>query len=137
MKGDTSTRTLNISAWIFVVMAGIVALQGLIDGLPRHGFDASWPDHARFHVTLAAFSQLGFCAMAATVALIPLRRAERWSWWALLGFTVFGNFSLVPAAIWQGSGPQEKFTIPIVLGFVALVTALSMTWKVGLRSSVG
>ena len=137
MGRDVSGRTLNISAWIFVVVAGIVALQGLLDGLPRHGLDVSWSDHARFHVTLAAFSQIGFCLMAATVALIPFRRAERWSWWVLLGFTVFGNFSLVPAALWQGSGPQEKFTIPIALAFAALVVALSMSWKVGFRPSTG
>ncbi len=134
--GDArNSRALSIASWIFVIVAGIVALQGLLDGLPRHGFDSSWSDHARFHVTLAAFSQFGFCVMAATVALIPFRRAERWSWWVLLGFTVFGNFSLVPAALWQGSGPQEKFTIPIALAFAALVAALSMSWKVGFRRS--
>ena len=131
MASNVTSRTLNICAWIFVSVATIVAVQGALEGLPRHGADLSWPDHARFHVTLAAFSQIGFCVMTAAVALIPFRRAERWSWWVLLGFVVFGNLAVVPAALWQGSGPQAQFTIPITLAFTALFAALVISWKVG------
>jgi uncharacterized membrane protein len=38
---------LNIASWIFVVMAFILAVQGVIDGLPMHGFDQSWPDQLK------------------------------------------------------------------------------------------
>ena len=122
---------LNVAAWIFVVMAFILAVQGVVDGLPRHGFDQSWSDHARFHITWATASKVGFCLTAGIIALIPLRKAERWSWWVLLVFTVFGNMSLIPAAIWQGSGPRAGFEIPIAIGFVALLVALILSFRVG------
>jgi hypothetical protein len=135
MQRDTSNRALNVSAWIFVGAATMVALQGVVDGLPRHGVDPSWPDHARFHISYSTFSQIGFCLMTAAIALIPFRRAERWSWWVLLGFVIFGNFSLVPAALWQGSGPQSMFIIPIGVAYAALIAALAMTYKVGFPRS--
>jgi cell division protein FtsW (lipid II flippase) len=131
MAREVDDRILTICAWIFVSIATIFAAQGALEGLPRHGTDLSWPDHARFHVTFAAFVQIGYCMMTATVALIPFRRRERWSWWALLGFFVFGGLSLIPAALWQGSGPQAHFVIPIALTFAAGFTALFLSHKVG------
>ncbi len=128
---STSNRSLATASWIFVVVAAIAAIQGLADGLPRHGVDPTWPDHARFHVAWATFSKVGFCLMTAAVARIPLRRAERWSWWALAAFVVLGMYSLMPAAIWQGSGPQEVFYVPLALTFVALLVALGLSWRVG------
>jgi hypothetical protein len=122
---------LNIASWIFVVMASLLAIQGVIDGLPMHGFDHSWPDHARFHITWATASKVGFCLTVAIIALIPLRKGERWSWWALVVFTIFGNLSLVPAAIWQGSGPRAGFEIPIAIAFIALLVGLVLSFRVG------
>jgi hypothetical protein len=125
---------LNIASWIFVVMAFVLAVQGVIDGLPMHGFDQSWTDHARFHITWATASKVGFCITVGMIALIPFRKAERWSWWALLVFTVFGNISLLPAAIWQGSGPRAGFEIPIVIGLIALLAGLVLSFRVGFPS---
>ena len=131
---DPSETKLNYAAWIFVVVAAFVALQGVVDGIPLHGFDQSWPDHARFHLAWATASKVGFSLMAATVALIPLRRAERWSWWVLLGWTVFGVLSLIPAAIWQGSGPRAGSEIPLAIVFTALIIALLLSARVGIPS---
>ena len=112
-------------------MASVLAIQGVADGIPLHGFDQSWPDHARFHLAWATASKVGFCLTAAIVALIPLRQAERWSWWVLLIFTVFANLSIFPAAIWQGSGPRDGTGIPIAIVFAALLIALAMSVRVG------
>ena len=38
---DRQDKKLNIAAGIFVVMAFVLAAQGVIDGLPLHGFDDS------------------------------------------------------------------------------------------------
>ena len=127
----TKDRNLKIASWIFVVMAIVLAVQGAIDGLPMHGFDLSWPDHARFHVTWATASKVGFCITVALIALIPFRKAERWSWWALLVFTVFGNMSLIPSAMLQGSGPRAGFEVPIAIGLIALIVALALSFRVG------
>jgi hypothetical protein len=130
-----TSRATQISAWIFVIIAAIVGLQGLLDGLPRHGVDDSWPAHARFHVTQGALSQLGFCLVAAIIALIPFRRGDRWSWWALFVFALLGCFSLFPAAMVQGSGPQEKFIPLIAVVHLALVVALGLSWKIGIKGA--
>jgi hypothetical protein len=126
---------LNVAAWIIVIVASLLAIQGVADGIPLHGFDQSWPDHARFHLAWATASKIGFCLAAATIALIPLRRAERWSWWVLLGFTVFGNLALIPAAIWQGSGPRAGAEIPIAITFIALIVAMGLSVRVGFPRS--
>jgi hypothetical protein len=130
MTNPTDVR-LSIAAWIFVVMAFVLAVQGVVDGIPMHGFDQSWPDHARFHLSWATASKVGYCLTIGVIAFIPLRRAERWSWWALLVFTVFANLSLVPAAIWQGSGPRAGFEIPIAVSFLALLVGLGLSFRVG------
>jgi hypothetical protein len=134
---STNDKNLNVASWIFVVMALALAVQGIVDGLPMHGFDHSWPDHARFHVTWATASKVGFCITVGLIALIPFRRAERWSWWALLVFTIFGNVSLIPSAILQGSGPRAGFEAPIAIGFIALVVALALSFRIGFPAKEG
>ena len=134
MPQTPSRKTLNGAAWIFVIVAAVVGLQGVVDGIPLHGFDLTWPDHARFHLTWATASKVGFCLTIVVVSLIPFRRAERWSWWVLLAFVVLGNYSLIPAAIWQGSGPRGGTEIPIGIVFTALFVALAMSWRVGFSS---
>jgi hypothetical protein len=91
---NQAARSVNIVAWIFVVVAVIAA-----------------------------------------VALIPFRRTARWSWWALLAFVVFGMYSLIPAAVWQGSGPQAMLAVPLALTFASLLVALSISWRVGFPRS--
>ena len=76
-------------------------------------------------------NQVGFCLTITAVALIPFRRSERWSWWVLLGFTLLGTFSLIPAALWQGNGPRAGTEIPIALIVLALLVALAISAKVG------
>jgi hypothetical protein len=134
---STNDRNLNIASWIFAGTAFVLAVQGVVDGLPMHGFDQSWPDHARFHVTWAAASKVGFCITVGLIALIPFRRAERWSWWALLVFTVFGYVSLIPSAILQGSGPRAGFEVPIAIGCITLLVALALSFRIGFPSKQG
>ncbi|MFT7218443.1 MAG: hypothetical protein ACI8Z1_000052 [Candidatus Azotimanducaceae bacterium] len=128
---ETQEVKVDVAAWIFVMMAFLLAVQGVVDGLPMHGLDPSWPDHARFHIAWATASKVGFCLTVGLIALIPFRKAERWSWWALLVFTVFAFLSAVPSAIWQGSGPREGFEIPIAISFLALFVGLALSFRVG------
>lgn len=123
-------RRVNIAAWIFVLIAMAGALQAVVDGIPRHGFDMSWPDHARFHLTWGVANQVGFSLAAVLVALIPLRKGERWSWWVLFLWVLLGNFSLFAAWLWQGSGPRPGFEIPIGVAVIALLVALGLSIRV-------
>ena len=70
---EVSGKKLVTASWMFVVMALVMAIQGVVDGLPMRGVDASWLDHARFHITWATVSKVGFCLTVVIVALIPLR----------------------------------------------------------------
>ena len=122
-----------VAVWIFVVVSAILGLQALVDGLPKHAFDMSWPSHARFHVTIGAASTLGLAVTNMLIALIPFRRGERWSWWALLGFAVFGYVALVPATLWHQSGPPPGAWVLIGICIAAMVLGLGLTARVGLR----
>jgi hypothetical protein len=51
-----------------------------------------------------------------------------------LVFTVFGNMSLLPSAIWLRCGPRAGFEIPIVIGLIALLAGLELSFRVGFSS---
>jgi nicotinamide riboside transporter PnuC len=132
MANSSSNRTLSICAWTIVVVATVVGVQSVVDALPRHGMDPTWPDHARFHVTLAALNQVGFCIMASAIALIPFRCGERWSWWVLLSAVlIFGILAVIPSAPIQGSGPQAHFYVPMAITYTAVIASLVLSWRVG------
>lgn len=120
-------RKRVIAAWLFVAVAVIQGLQALLDALPNHAFDTTWPAHARFHVTIGAANQLGFAIAAVFLALIPLKRGERWGWWLLLSFAVLSTVALIPAAAWHGSGPPPGAWILIGACIAAMTVALALT----------
>jgi peptidoglycan/LPS O-acetylase OafA/YrhL len=130
-----SGRQVTVAAWIFVVVSAIVGIQAIADALPKHAFDMSWPDHARFHVTVGAASQFGFALSTVLIALIPFRRGERWSWWALLSFALLGVVVLIPATLWHDSGPPPGAWGLIGACIVAMLVALSLTARIGIRGS--
>jgi len=123
------------AAWIFVVVAAVSGIQAVADAIPKHAFDMSWPDHARFHLTVGAANQLGFAVMTMLVALIPFRRGERWSWWALLGFALLSFMVLVPASVWHGSDPPPGAWLLIGACIAAMLLALLLTLEIGLRGA--
>ena len=129
----STTRGRMVAVWIFVVVSAILGLQAIVDGLPKHAFDMSWPSHARFHVTIGAASTFGLAATTILIALIPFRRGERWSWWALLSFAVFGYIALIPATLWHQSGPPPGAWVLISICIAAMVLGLALTVKMGLR----
>lgn len=125
-------RKLTAAAWIFVAVGVIQGTQALVEAIPSHAFDATWPAHARFHLAIGAMNQIGFAIAAIVIALIPFRRSERWSWWALLAFALLSTVALIPAALWQGSGPAAGAWVLIAACIVAMMVALVLTAGVGL-----
>lgn len=67
------------------------------------------------------------------ITLIPFRRSERWSWWGLLAFALLSTVALIPAALWQGSGPAPGAWVLITACLVAMMAALALTARVGLE----
>lgn len=126
-------KRVAVAAWIFAVVSAILGIQAVADAIPKHAFDMSWPDHARFHLTVGAASQLGFAIITMLIALIPFRRGERWSWWALLSFTILGFIVLIPASIWHRSGPPPGAWLLIGICIAAMLFGLGLTASVGVR----
>ena len=124
---ETRDRMRAVAIWVFVSVGIIQAIQALVDALPNHAFDASWPEHARFHVTIGAANQAGFAVTAIIIALIPFRRGERWSWWALLCFALLSTVAIIPSAVWHGSGPPPGAWILIGACIIAMFGALATT----------
>lgn len=132
---DSTRKKLAVAAWIFVAVGAVQGVQAVADAIPKHAFDPSWLDHARFHVTVGAANQLGFAIAAILVTLIPFRRGERWSWWVLLNFAVLSTVVLIPATIWQGSGPLPGAWLLIGACIAAMLLGLLLTLDVGLRGA--
>lgn len=122
-------RLLIICSWVFILDAVFAGSAAFVDLIPNHAFDASWPAHARFHVTMAASHMFALAAITALIAWFPFRERRRWSWFALAVFTVFGFGTIPLIAQWQGSGPPiVPFTL-IVTALIAALIALALSWK--------
>jgi cell division protein FtsW (lipid II flippase) len=130
---DSVRKRLAVAAWIFVAVGVVQGVQAVADAIPKHAFDPSWLDHARFHVVVGAANQLGFAIAAILVALIPFRRGERWSWWMLLNFALLSTVALIPATVWQGSGPPPAAWLIISACITAMLVGLLLTLEVGFR----
>ncbi len=123
-----TNRSVQIVSWIFVIASSVLIVQGLADALPKHGMDASWPDHARFHATTGAAFQVGCGLLAILIARVPFLRLERWSWYALVIFAL-SFAALIPATIWQGSGPRGGAWYVIGALLASMFISLAMTWR--------
>jgi hypothetical protein len=133
----STANRLSVAAGLFVVVATFFVLQAIFDQILRHAFDMTWPDHARFHLTWGVANQVGFSLAAVAIALIPLRKGERWSWWVLLLWVLLGYFSLFAAWLWHGSGPRPGFEIPLGVIAIALLTALGLSFRVAFPQNRG
>ncbi len=120
----------TFSVWVFTLVPLAAAIALAADLIPKHGFDASWSDHARFHATWAAAK---FAALGIIVALIAqnaFKKGERWAWWAMAAYLVVGLGGLFPAMLWQGDGPPLRplmmIAVMVAVLFVALVGSAGM-----------
>jgi hypothetical protein len=98
---------LNIASWIFAAVIAFLGCAGVIcTDLTRAG-------QISMHASIlhgAAASKVGFC-IPVMIALIPLRKAEDGQVGSVV-LRCLATCPLLPAAIWQGSGPRAGFEIP-------------------------
>lgn len=121
------SRRLRIASWVFLAASIYGIVSPFADLIPKHALDASWPAHARFHVTWAAAKLLALALLTALIAWYPFRRGERWSWFALLIITVLGIGGLVAASLWHMSGPPAHLYLIAAASLAAMLGALWMT----------
>src|ERR1044071_160097 len=88
----TISKATRIGTWIFTIAP---AAFFLIDtrGAYFHWRDAGWPDHAMFHAVTGLFYTQIICIVIIILTWIPLKAAQRWSWWtiALCGIGIHGG----------------------------------------------
>ena len=124
---------LNVAAWL----CGLPGLYGVIAPfamlMPNHGFDKSWPSHARFHITWASGKLFALGINQMLLAWIPLRRRQGWSWFALASNYVFGGLA-VPFASRLQLGPLHPLrthdgpTKLAVAGMIASLCGLALAF---------
>ena len=120
----------KFAVWVFTIIPLLAALALAIDLIPKHGFDLSWPDHARFHATWASAKFLALGIVVALIAQNALKKAERWAWWAMLTYLLIGMGGIVPAMLWHGDGPPTRPLVMVSIMVVLMVIALFGSAKV-------
>jgi uncharacterized membrane protein len=119
----------KFSVWVFTLVPLIAAVALAADLIPKHGFDLSWPEHARFHATWASAKFLALGIIVALIAQNAFKRAERWAWWSMLLYLVVGVGGMIPAILWHGDGPPTRPLVMIVIMVVLMVIALFLSAK--------
>ena len=120
----------KFAVWVFTIIPLLAAVALATDLIPKHGFDLSWSDHARFHATWASAKFLALGIVVALIAQNALKKAERWAWWAMLTYLVIGVGGFVPAMLWHGDGPPTRPLIMIGIMIVLMVIALIGSAKI-------
>ncbi len=125
---------LKIAVAIFMYLA----VQGLVYGIDivqRHGFDQSWPAHARYHVTLSGIHIVTLAGITAVAALGGLLKARR-SAWIMLAIASTVGWSAWPVGRFIAGEPPPPMVIAVTAGsFVAALIALALAWGPCFRGS--
>ena len=115
---------LNLAAGIFVYLAVQLTAYGA-DIIYRHGFDTSWPAHARYHVVVSGVHIIAMALMSAVVAIGGLRKRRRAAWTALALITTLAWLGWPIARFIAGEHPPPVWVL-LVTGSSAVVAAVAL-----------
>jgi hypothetical protein len=103
-------KSIHIATGL-VTASTIVQILGFLIALPNHLGDPTWSAHAQFHHVLGWFWLTGLDSLLLILVWGPLRRRERWSFWAvLIGFVIAqGGYFLAMLLVWEGRPPETWF----------------------------
>jgi phage shock protein PspC (stress-responsive transcriptional regulator) len=118
-----TTMTL---ARVLLVLGTVGHLLIYLVAAPEHVVDASWPDHARFHVLEAIFWAAGLDVVALAITWWPLPRREPWAWWALAAVFLFGHVSYVISIIALPEGRPPNVSADITLAIAGALFGVGL-----------
>ena len=119
----------QFAVWVFTLVPLIAAVALAADLIPKHGFDLSWSEHARFHATWASAKFFALGIIIALIAQNAFKKAERWAWWTMLIYLVVGIGGMIPAMLWHGDGPPTRPLVMIGIMVVLMIIALALSAK--------
>ena len=114
-----------------ITLASIGQILGYAYALRGHIGEATWSDHAQFHLFLSWIWILGLDIAIIALAWGPLQSGERGSFWLLLVLFLTAQGGHFIASLVEPSGrPTEPWYDP-ALGTVALIFAvgLAIAWN--------
>jgi hypothetical protein len=88
----SKTRLRNLAIAALTIVHGLGVL-GAPFAAAMHFGQAGATAHQNFHVVWEAFKYFAASSVCVAIALGPLRRGERWAWWAMLvaSVSLFGG----------------------------------------------
>ena len=98
-------------------------------GCINHFLQGGWPPHAMYHLLMGLGALLATCGLLLFLTWIPLRRGERWAWFAIAfaAFTVHGG-TLIGDLVTDGGSGSVVFA-GLLATIVLYGVGLSLTWS--------
>jgi cell division protein FtsW (lipid II flippase) len=103
-----------------------------------HFQQETWPSHALFHVVMGLGALLAACVLILVLAWGPLRRGERWAWFAI-GFTALTihGFQLIGDLVTDGGLRNQQGGLAsgsvlmsaIIVSMLMYAVALALSWS--------
>ena len=114
-----------------ITLASIGQIIGYAYALPGHIGEATWSDHAQFHLFLSWLWIVGLDIAIIALAWGPLQKRERNSFWILLVLFISAQGGHFIASLVVPAGRPSEFWYDYALGSVALIFAigLGVGWK--------
>jgi hypothetical protein len=120
---------LNVAAGIFVYLALQLTVYGA-DIIYRHGFDTTWPPHARYHVVVSGVHIIAIAFMSAVVAVGALRKRRRTAWTALAIITTLAWAGWPIARLVAGEHPPPLWVLLVTASsIVVAIIALAISFR--------
>ncbi len=119
---------MNIGPIILILLHVIILVSQLIVN-PTHLSDPTWPIHAKDHLVRAIYFMAGLNLVAMLIAYYPLRKGERWAWWAL----AIAGLALIGGTLGSGIISHEPLPSDVMINFSILafidIVGLALSWK--------
>lgn len=82
-SGNAGSRLRNLGIGALVIVHGL-GMLGAPFAAALHFGQPDATAHQNFHVVWEAFKYFAASSACVAIALVPLRRGERWAWWTML-----------------------------------------------------
>ncbi len=123
-KAGSGRRLLRLGSALLILAAiGILPAAFVIAFQPRLGLDS----RLGRHVFAGGIGLAGLSILLATTAAIPLRRGERWAFWAYSGAFLLVGLPVVAAdALYVGRASLWLTLLPQLLGLLLATLGLAL-----------